>query len=240
MKYLTAQQKIQQLDKLASQLNKVNLISLASLADVATTTTNALNQLLSYSYESFNAADASDPAYKLIFNYMEQLKRLLPAINKDNIKVMLPTVVEIVQYFKNNLNFQSDQTFVDKIYTTLQSLLTQTQSATIDDPYSEYEEESAVQPLLSQVRSIIEDPSANLVKDLQEQLVKLDPNNAMFNQVNTTGILDNNTTKAIQTVLNTLKKTRNITPAVNLKDPTTFPKLTNLLAVYDEQGVKLY
>ena len=101
-------------------------------------------------------------------------------------------------------------------------------------------------PVLSQVQSVLEDPmssdsmSSNLVKDLQKQLAKLDPNNAMFNPVKPTGILDNNTTKAIQKVLNTLKKTRNITPAVNPKDPATFPKLTNLLAVYDEQGVKLY
>jgi hypothetical protein len=232
MKYLNAQQKIQQLDKLASQLNKVNLISLASLADVATQTTNALNQLLSYSYKSFNAADASDPTYKLIFNYIEQLKKLQPAINKDNVKVMLPTVVEIVQYFKNNLNFQSDYTFVDKIYNTLQSLLTQTQSATIEDPYSEYEEESAVQPLLSQVRSIIEGPSDAL------PALQLALNQSGFSDVKTTGVMDSATRTAIQ------QATQYIQDRINKKlddgpTPTNNKELLAKLKLLLDKGVQL-
>ena len=236
MKYLTAQQKIQQLDKLASQLNKVNLVSLASLSDVATKTTDALNQLLSYSYKSFSPADASDPAYKLIFNYMEQLKKLQPAINKDNIKVMLPTVVEIVQYFKNNLNFQSDQTFVDKIYTTLQSLLTQTQSATIDDPYSEYEEESAVQPLLSQVRSIIEGPSDALPP--VDTALQLALNASGFSDVETTGVMDSATRTAIQ------QAKQYIQDRINKKldagrTPTTNKELLAKLKLLLDKGIQL-
>lgn len=248
MKYLSAQQKIQQLDKLASQLNKVNLYSLAASAsasafDLAKQVNDALKELLEYNYKSFSPTDTDSSTYKIISNYIEQLKKLQPKLDQDNLKVMLPMIVEIVEYFRNNLIVKSDETYATKLLSTLQQLLKTVQSMKITDPYQAFEEEE-VKPLLSQVRTYIDNPLIDqnvlslqqAINDLRKkgnipQIPKLFTEN--LPPVEKTGKVDNNTIKAINMIVNSLKsKPDPVNVQISIDNTSSFPKLTNLLNSY--------
>ncbi len=204
---LSAKQKIQMLDKLASNISKVNLISLADQPktpkDVVDQAKAILKNLVEYPFQTLQEPTEEiqdSTTFKLLSGYKQQLQKLIPQIDDENFHLLLPKLIELITLFRNNLLTQNDEKDANTTLNQLKSLLATSKSVKPkSSPYAEYEAKELIANLDQFLSEPLQQPADPKLSALQRSLASI------FTNVKPTGTLDSPTQTAINTLINKIK-----------------------------------